>query len=61
MRFWKIGYRKNNKGIFIFRYNQFESYENALEALEDLKKTNFSDKVEAKIFFVSECSEGIVE
>jgi hypothetical protein len=61
MTFWKIGYRKNNRGIFIFHYNQFESYQDALETLEDLKKTNFSDKVEAKIFFVSECSEGIPE
>lgn len=61
MSFWKIGYRKNNKGIFIFHYNQFESYENALEALEDFKKNYFDNRVEAKIFFVSECSEGISE
>jgi hypothetical protein len=61
MSFWKIGYKNKGDKTFEFDYDEFDNYQDALETLEDLKKTNFSDKVEAKIFFVSECSEGIPE
>jgi hypothetical protein len=61
MSFWKIGYKNKGDKIFEFDYDEFDNYKDALETLEGFKKNYFDERVEAKIFFISECSEGIPE